>query len=374
MRRLLILPLVMAFSASAATPAPAWNAKSPEATLDWFSENVYGRLPPTISQAKVSFAAESPDKVMMDGAALRKLVRCTIVGPYGTNSFRIVAFLPTAAKKPVPAFLFLSNRPAVSNIDPERKVKSGFWPAEEIVARGYAAVAFYLCDVSPDCLLQARKGVFACFEDFSAEWRRLNLWGTLRAWAWGASRVMDWIETERAIDASKVAVVGHSRGGKTALLAGVTDKRFAYACVNGSGCAGAKLNRANLPKSESIASIASNFSYWFCLNYVRQANRDGEIECDQHQLLALMAPRLLAVGAASEDAWAGQEGEFAACRLASGAWEERGLKGFVEKGFPRPGEAYEEGMIGFHYEPGPHDLTPANWKRYMDFAEKHGWK
>ena len=189
---------------------------------------MYGKRPPAAERPQVSFAAAEPDREMIGGAAVRKRVRITSRGPYGAHCFTATAFIPKASK-PVASFILICNRSAAENLDPERKVKSGFWPVEEIVARGYAAIAFFNGDVAPETRNPATaflSGVFPCFE--RAQDRTDESWGTLSAWAWGASRVLDWIETEPTLDARHVAVVGHSRGGKTSLLAGATDERFAW--------------------------------------------------------------------------------------------------------------------------------------------------
>lgn len=341
------------------------------AVRDWFLENIYGKRPAAAEGPEVSFAPLEEDAVAMDGAALRKRVRISVKGPYGTLSFPVTAFIPTAAKGPAPAFVLICNRKAERNIDPTRQVKSPFWPAEEIVARGFAAIAFYNGDIAPDFNTGNTQGVFAVYEQPGD--RPMNAWGTVSAWAWGASRVMDWIETEPKLDAAHVGVVGHSRGGKTALLAGVTDPRFALACSNDSGCSGAKLNAMDLPQSEQIARIVSRFPYWFCANYAQYANRDRQMPHDQDEFLALLAPRLLAVASATEDHWAGQRGEFEAVRRASVTWRAQGGAGFVGGGFPPPETPLQEGDVSYHLRTGKHDLTPYDWKVYMDFAEKKGW-
>lgn len=337
----------------------------------WFFDNVYGNRPTTAEKPDVSFASIDRGTVMMDGAALRKRVMITVKGPHGTLTFPVTAFIPTQTKRPVPAFLLICNRPPSKNIDPERAVKSPFWPAEEIVARGYAALAFHNGDVAPDTNTGNTQGVFALYEKPGQH--ALDGWGTLSAWAWGASRVMDWIETEPLLDAKHVAVVGHSRGGKTALIAGVTDPRFAMVCSNDSGCSGAKLNKMNLPESESIGVINTRFSYWFCSNYIAWSNRDKAVPHDQDEFLALIAPRLLCVASATEDHWAGQRGEFEAARRASVAWQEAGTKGLVADVFPAPETPLQEGSVSYHLRTGKHDLTSYDWKCYMDFAKRHGW-
>ena len=342
------------------------HVRRPE-LLKIFLEREYG-VRPVERPADLSFSPIGDDRVMMDGKAVRKRVEISCTGPEGRFSFPATAFLPKASK-PVGAFILICNRPPDQNIDPERVTKSGFWPAEEIVARGYAAVAFWNGDVARDdkvgCMTT---GVFRAWHKDGARTR--CSWGALSAWAWGASRVLDWLETLPQIDARRVAVVGHSRGGKTALLAGVTDTRFALACVNDSGCSGAKLNRANLPKSESIRVITSRFPHWFCLGYADCADKDAELDFDQHELVALMAPRAVAIASASDDVWAGQRGEFCSAALASPAWRLYGLPGLVPASFPKAGEACQDGMVSYHLRPGKHNLTPEDWNRYMDFADR----
>ena len=245
---------------------------------------------------------------------------------------------------------------------------------EEIVGRGYAAITFYNGEVAPDWNTGNTQGAFACFENTQRPYRSREGWGTLCAWAWAASRVMDWIETEPLIDAKRVGVVGHSRGGKTALIAGVTDERFAMACSNCSGCSGAKLNRCDLPKSEHIMQIVRTFPYWFAPNYVEWVNRDMEIAYDQNAWIALIAPRLVAVTSASDDDWAGPRGEFEAARLASPAWELYGMKGLVGQQFPAKNNPLLDGSIAYHYREGKHTLGLKDWNFYMDFADRRGWR
>jgi hypothetical protein len=187
---------------------------------------------------------------------------------------------------------------------------------------------------------------------------------------------MDWIETEPLLNAKLVAVVGHSRGGKTSLLAGVTDERFAMTCVNDSGCGGAKLAHIELPQSEHYeAFLRSRVTYWYCGAFQRYcANNDKNLEIDQHQWAALVAPRLLAIASASEDVWAGPEGEFHTARLASPAWELYGRKGLSGAEFPPCGvHLGGDGDVSYHMRSGKHNLTLEDWRIYMNFADAHGW-
>ena len=336
-----------------------------DASLDTFLDEVYGRRP-VERPSELTFADIYPPEVFERNPAkgikrkidaLRKVVICRYRGPYGEDSFRFVVFIPKDAKKPVPAFLLICNR-NTAHIDPWRETQSEYWPAEQITDRGYAAIAFWNDAVAVDCYdadLAFKAGVFRCFEDPSKP-RAANAWGALSAWAWGASRVLDWIETEPRIDSSRVAVVGHSRCGKAALVAGVTDRRFALAVANGSGCGGAKLNHTDLPKSEHIADVYRAAPYWFCRNFAKYAGRDAELPFDQHQLIALMAPRLVYVASGTEDLWAGPEAERLSADLARPAWGERGVRD-----------------VGYHAHEGRHSLSLVDWNKFMDFTDAHDW-
>ena len=364
--------LLTAFNGEKIASREQWESTRAPELLEEFTREEYGRRPVERPES-LSFEAAEPDKAVMDGKALRKRIRVKYAGPYGKGSFSFTAFIPRQSA-PAPVFLLVCGRDPEEKHDPNRMLRKGFWPTDEIVGRGYATIAFCTGDISPDRQHGRTLGVFPVFEDVEKQYRAKDGWGMLSAWAWGASRVMDWIETERLLDAKHVAVVGQSRGGKTALVAGVYDKRFAMACSNDSGCSGAKLNHIDLPKSEHVANIVRTFQYWFCLNYTMHANKEREWRVDQHEFIALMAPRLVCIASASEDAWAGPEGEWWAAKLASPAWELYGLKGLVSSGFPPPETPQQEGCISYHLRTGKHGLTPYDWECYMDFADRHGWR
>ena len=356
-----------------------WESVRRGEILEFFSREVYGKRPVDRPEG-LSFSCEEPDRVMMDGRAIRKRIRASWQGPCGEWSFVFTVFVPKAAAesgRKSPAFLLICNRPSNENIDPSREKKSYFWPAEEIIDRGYAALAFYNGDLAPD----DKNPVFTngVYRVYGA--RGTDTWGALSAWAWGASRVMDWIESEPALDSTHVAVVGHSRGGKAALLAGVTDRRFAMVCSNDSGCSGAKLNHVDLPKSESVKIITERFPHWFSREYDKWAGREWDMPYDQHEWIALMAPRLVAIASATEDDWAGQLGEFFAARLASPAWELYGKRGLVAPKLPplcgdcpAGGLVYQDGCVSYHVRSGAHTLSTYDWHRYLDFAERHNWR
>lgn len=350
MKTALLTGIVCAFtslSAGTETPLGKIGERSREEIAAFFTDNVFGRRPKEAENPPLlKFETVGVDEPVLGGAAIQKTVRIVCGGTHGTHSFPARAYLPAAAKGPVPAFLLICNRVG-ANLP---KKGNAFFPVEEIVRRGFAAVTFTTWDVAPDYNTGNTKGVFAAFEK-PGPYRNSKLWGTLSAWAWGASRVLDWLVRLPEIDATRVAVVGHSRGGKTALWAAVTDTRFAYACVNGSGCAGAKLNRLELPDSEHLVQIMRTFPYWFCADYTFWVNREKEMPFDQHELLACLAPRLLAVGSGSADRWAGPAGEKKATELARAAWA-------------------DPSRVSYHCHDGKHDLWLVDWEVYLSHAEK----
>jgi dienelactone hydrolase len=257
-----------------------------------------------------------------------------------------------------------------SNIDPSRKIKSPFWPVERIVERGYVAAAFHNSDLDPDKHDGFKDGVHGIFDPADTK-RPPDAWGTIAAWAWGASRAMDYFETDDDIDATRMGVVGHSRGGKTSLWCGAVDERFALVISNESGCTGAALARRK--KGESIKAINRGFPHWFCEKYKQYNDREDELPIDQHELIALMAPRLVYVASAAGDGWADPEGEFLSCVHAESVYRLFGLSGLGSASFPTLDHPLNSGHIGYHVRSGKHNLLEYDWNCFMDFADKH-WK
>lgn len=355
-------PLTLSDGTRVATPE-LWRSRRRSELLELFRSQVYGRVPvvrPVKQQFEVvTTAAESSP---IPGAA-RKQVTITLEGTKGRKlPLQLHIFIPSKRQRPAPAFLLLCNR-GDDNIDPTRVKKSPFWPAEEIVARGYAAVALQVGEIAPDRDTKCTEGVFTLFD----EKRGPDAWATIAAWAWGASHALDYLETDKDIDARRVAVVGHSRGGKTALWAGAEDERFALVISNDSGCTGAAITRGK--KGERIADINKGFPYWFCENYKRYNGREEDLPVDQHELLALIAPRPVYVASASEDTWADPESEFRACIAAEPVYRLFNLSGVGADHLPRPESPLHKGAIGYHLRTGKHDLTLYDWTCYLDFAD-----
>lgn len=345
-----------------AATADDWKRTRRNEVRELFRAHVYGRVPAT--PFGLEFKVVNEDKKALDGKATLKQVEATIQ----REGMKIVVpfslFTPNTGK-PAPAFLLICNRPK-ENIDPTRKVKSPFWPVEEGIARGYAMAAFFNGDVAPDKDVGFKQGIFALLD----EKRNAESWATLAAWAWGASRVMDYLEKDPAIDAKRVAVIGHSRGGKTALWAGAEDERFAMAVSNDSGCGGAALSRRKFQGKEQVARINQAFPHWFNANFKQYGDKEETLPIDQHMLLALMAPRAVAVGSALGDKWADPRGEFLSAVNAEPAYKLFGKKGLGVKEMPAVGEPLHGDGIHYHIREGKHDLTVEDWKAYWDFADK----
>ncbi len=361
------LPNPLVFSNGVPVGSPTdWRKRRAE-LLESFRENIYGRAPigrPELLKFEVFDSATNA----MNSQATRKQVRISYRGPGGEGAIKLALFTPNNASKPAPCFLLICNR-SVTNIDPTRALKSDFWPAEEIIARGYAAAAFFNGNVAADRTNSFTTGVHAIF--LPAEKRKPDSWGTIAAWAWGASRCLDYLVTDSAVDAQRVAVVGHSRGGKTALWAAAEDERFAMAVSNESGSTGAAMARNK--KGEQIADINRGFPFWFDDNYKTFNGREDELPVDQHELLALIAPRLVYVASAIEDTWSDPRNEFLATVHASPVFELLGRKGVGTTDFPKLDSPIQTGDIAYHVRTGKHNLTSYDWKCFMDFADKH-WR
>ena len=344
------------------TTKAQWAARRAK-LLDLFRNELYGYSPERPKDEW--FEVAKIDRQAMDGAATLKLVNIHLGIQPEAPVIHLNLFIPNNRKKPAPAFLLICNR-GRENIDPTRKIKSDFWPAEQIVARGYAAASFFNGDVAPDKYDGFTTGIHAYLQNPAA--RKFNSWGTIAAWAWGGSRVMDYFETDPDIDEKHCAVTGHSRGGKTALWCGAQDERWALTISNCSGCSGAAIARRRF--GESLKVIQNAFKHWFCGNYRKYIDREDDLPFDQHELVALVAPRAVYVTSADEDLWADQRGEWLAIHEAAPVWKLFGRKGLPSDIMPPLDKPLIGDGMGYHIRTGEHNYKVFDWNAHMVLADR----
>lgn len=370
-----------------------WETKRRPELYALFEREMFGRAPEASEKPEAELL-ESAEGVL-GGLADRKQVRLTF---RKGRAMDMLIYTPAGAKKPVPAFLginFHGNHsicsdaavrmtemdaqqrrygvyPGMDRDRPESRAARGAqasrWPLERILAAGYGIVTFYRGDIDPDFDDGFRNGVHGIFYKEGQHYPEPDEWGTLAAWAWGLSRALDYLETDSCIDASRVAVLGHSRLGKAALWAGVSDSRFALVISNDSGCGGAALSRRAL--GETVEIINRSFPHWFCGNFKKYGGNEDKLPFDQHELLALIAPRPLYVASASQDRWADPKGEFLSAVAASEAYGLYGFRGLKGARMPEPGGSLLSDRMAYHLREGKHDITEFDWLHYIAFADQ----
>jgi alpha-L-fucosidase 2 len=338
-----------------------WSRERRQEILELFRENVYGRVPDT--RYEQTFAVVNEDNGAMGGKATLKEIDITITSEGKSLVIRLTLFVPNNISRPVPLYLLINNR-GTSNTDPARQVKSEFWPAEEVVARGYGIAVFNNADVDPDNFDDFKNGIHGILDRGE---RMGDSWGTLAAWAWGASRCLDYFAQDKDIDETNVAVVGHSRGGKAALWAGAEDERFAMVVANESGCGGAALARRRF--GETIARINYSFPHWFCLNYRQFGDNEDLLPVDMHMLIALIAPRAVYVTSASEDLWADPRGSYLSLYHASPVYHLLKSGAGMPERMPPLDKPVVSGKMAYHVRSGSHNMLLKDWNWFMDFGD-----
>lgn len=382
-------PLMTADGRRIVSAAEWMNRRRPE-ILELFRKYEYGEVLPRPDGMKFELLTEKDDA--LSGLAVRKELKIVCSMRSGREfTFVILVYIPKKAAAPAPVFLglnFKGNHNTTKETDviptgcrfpgklaePGRALQYGRWLPDELVRQGFASVTCCYHDIFPDRVDGAEASALRLFADASGHLpvpgEKYSVIGT---WAWGLSRMMDYVESDPLLDGGRAAVHGHSRLGKTSLWAGAVDPRFRLVIANCSGCGGGALHRRKIGENLSQhfqAHKDGGFPVWFMNETEKFIGKEEELPLDQHELLALIAPRPLAVGTATQDVFADPRGEFLACRAASDVYGLFGSAGLPVQEMPEP-DRNVTGDISFHFRTGKHDQTPQDWAHYLALAKKY---
>jgi len=349
-----------------------------------FEENVYGRYP--TQPVDIHFKVRESSNNALNGTATRKQVRIYL-HPTDTTVFTdVLIYLPNSKKTPSPIFLCLNFRgneavnkdPAIlpSQHEPQVNAKpldsirgtDPYWQIEDAIKRGYGVATAFYGDMEPDNKDGWETGIRTTLKDVLKI--QPEEWGALGAWAWGMSRIMDYLQQDPSIDSKRVALMGHSRLGKASLWAGASDTRFAIVISNESGEGGATLSKRWF--GETVKRINDQFPWWFVAAYKKYNDNTASLPLDQHMLLALIAPRPLYVASAEGDQWSDPKGEFLSAVNASKVYALFGKKGLGTDIMP-PVNHPVGNTIRYHIRTGKHAVTSYDWQQYLAFADMQ-WK
>jgi hypothetical protein len=351
--------------------ASTWYRKRRPEILELYREFIYGRVPENAPKAHC--AVESIDPQALGGSAVRKILVIRFGDAEPSPVARVVIYLPARRTAPVPVVLHLAfhgETPAPSSLarGDRSAPPSELGPVAKMLARGYAYAVYRYTDLQPDTPGTRASGVEALVSAPTAG-PAPDEWGAISAWAWGASRVLDYLQTDPAVDAGRVALVGHSRLGKSALWAGAQDPRFALVFASCAGELGSALSRRDF--GETVDDIAHNFPWWFAPNFQQFSGHWDKLPVDAHMLIALNAPHPVLVTGGSGDLWADPRGEFLAEVAAGPVYVLLGRKGLGTVEMPPLDVSLTSGELAFRCHTGPHAIMPEDWALLLDYADRY---
>lgn len=343
--------------------ARQWEKKRRPQVLEVFAQEMYGHMPARPEGLHFSTISE---ETVYAGLGLRKVVRIYLDADQ-THWFDVLIHLPKDAAGPVPMFVGLNFKGNDATLDERADFR---WPYELVLKSGMGVATAWRDSIEPDgkdSKLAEAEGV--CRDGGVCSWyNKDGDWGAISAWAWGLSRIVDYLETDEAYDTDRLAVIGHSRLGKTALWAGANDLRFDMVISNDSGCCGAAISRRKF--GETFAVIDTSFPHWFTREFDKYKGREEIFPADQHWLIALAAPRPVYVASATEDLWADPKGEWLAAKAAEPVYALFGMQG-LDDGMPAPDVSDGDGRIGYHIRRGTHNILAFDWQQYISFMNRH---
>jgi len=366
----------------------AWEqARRPELKA-LFEHYMYGVMPPAPASIEAKVVGE--DRRYFGGKATRKEIEIGFA-PAGSPKIHLLLVVPNKRAGRAPVFAGLNfngnhtalddptiplptawmplNGPGVEGYkatDTGRGKEVGVWSIEAVVDRGYALATCYCGDIAPDHPGFA-DGVFPAFAKPGQAGRGPDEWGAVAAWAWGLIRVVDALRLDPDVDPTRIAVVGHSRLGKAAMLAGAFDERIALTVAHQAGCGGTAPSRGKV--GEQVQQINDRFPHWFAGNFREFNDRVDRLPFDQNCLIALAAPRPVLLTNATGDIWANPAGQFEALKAADPAYRLLGVNGIAEAAMP-PTDRLVGDRLGYHIRPGKHAMEPRDWKVFLDFADR----
>ena len=384
--------ILVANDGSAITDADVWKSVRRPEILELFAEHVFGTLPPDVPQLRTRLRSRTDAAI--EGTAVRREITVYFSDDDNGPQMDILVYTPANADGPVPCFLGLNfngnqtieddpairlttswiradrNKTGNPNVASEdsRGKSSSRWPVKDIVARGYGLATVYCGDIDPDFDDGFKNGIHSLWAADQQGDRAGNAGGTISAWSWGLSRALDILETDPLVDGTRVAVIGHSRLGKTSLWAGATDERFKLVISNNSGCGGAALSRRRF--GETVKRINTSFPHWFCRNHRQYNDNEDQLPVDHHMLMALVAPRAVYVASAEDDTWADPKGEMLSLYHAGEVYRLFEQAALPSDQMPEVNQPIHTD-VGYHIRSGKHDVTAYDWSQYLDFADIH---
>jgi hypothetical protein len=366
--------------------ARTWYSKRRPEIVEMFETQQYGRAPGR--PADESFEMVDPGTPALNGKAMRKQVTIYLDKDRTGPSIDLLIYLPAAATKPVPMF-FSINFGAVQNAVDDPGIKSektwdpktntrvtptaargfGHLDAEDLLNAGFGVATFYYGDVDPDYPAGFANGIRARYLKPGQANRAPDDWGSIAAWAWGMSRVEDYFETDKSIDAKRVVIHGISRLGKTVMWAGAHDQRFAAVIASCSGEGGAALSHRNYGETIAHLTAPTRFPYQFAVNYAKYGGFPDNAPMDANLLIALIAPRPLLLQTGSSDYWSDPKGEFLAAAAAGKVYKLLGKEDLGTEVWPEAKQPIFHDLSYYMHE-GGHGMVPSDWGIYLDFLKR----